>query len=281
MEAHGPHLPIGTDAFIALALSRLTAGYAGAAGREALVAPPFYWGVNGVLADFVGSFRVRPETAAMLLEDVIGSLVGFGFGEVLIISHHGDLAHNEMIRDVLLGLHGAGIAGARWLYTPFRWRMFARLGMTGQEPIWAPWTPTPGLEAFRLTGVFGVHADEYETAAMVRYFPHTVDFEALRDLPPTALTAADLPRWRKGGAEARALTPDSYFGAPTPSIPNSGAISTRRQRSWPPQFRAVVAKPARSRSPASCAVSPSASPRQATTPRTPAPPCCGSALCGG
>ncbi|HXT06063.1 MAG TPA: creatininase family protein [Roseiarcus sp.] len=216
MEAHGPHLPIGTDAFIALALSRLTAGYAGAAGREALVAPPFYWGVNGVLADFVGSFRVRPQTAAMLLEDVIGSLVGLGFGEVLIISHHGDLAHNEMIRDVLLGQHGVGV---RWLYTPFRWRMFARLGMTGQEPIWAPWTPTPGLEASRLTGVFGVHADEYETVAMVRHFPHTVDFEALRELPPTALTTADLPRWRKGGAEARALTPDGYFGAPNPIDP--------------------------------------------------------------
>ena len=216
MEAHGPHLPIGTDAFIALALSRLTARYA---GREALVAPPFYWGINGVLADFTGSFRVRPETAALLLEDVIQSLLGFGFGEVLLVSHHGDLAHNEMIRDVLVALHGAGGAGARWLYTPFRWRMFARLGMTGEEAIWVPWTPTPALEAFRLTGVFGVHADEFETAAMVRYFPETVDFEALRDLPPTALTAADLPRWRKGGAEARALTPDGYFGAPNPVDP--------------------------------------------------------------
>lgn len=220
VECHGPHLPVGTDAFIALALSRLTSAYAGRHGVEALVAPPYYWGINTVLADFAGSFRIRPETAAMLLDDVIGSLIANGFREVLVISHHGDLAHNEMIRDVLLARHGRGDTGARWLYTPFRWRMFARLGMTGAEPIWVPWQPAPALEAFRLTGVFGVHADEYETAAIMRYFPETVDYDALRGLPPTALTGDDLPAWRKGGAEARALTPQGYFGAPNPVDPD-------------------------------------------------------------
>ena len=220
MECHGPHLPIGTDAFIALAVSRATAAYAAGRGVEALVAPPYYWGINTVLAEFPGSFRIRAETAAMLLDDVIGSLIANGFREVLVVSHHGDLAHNEMIRDVLLGRHGRGDEGARWLYTPFRWRMFARLGMTGAEPIWVPWQPVPELEAFRLTGVFGVHADEYETAAIVRYHPETVDYDALRDLPPTALTRDDLPAWRRGGADAKALTPHGYFGAPNPVDPD-------------------------------------------------------------
>jgi len=64
-----------------------------------------------------------------------------------------------------------------------------------------------------------VHADEYETVAIVRYFPETVDYDALRHLPPTALTRDDLPEWRKGGAHARALTPDGYFGAPNPVDP--------------------------------------------------------------
>lgn len=219
MECHGPHLPIGTDAFIAQTLSRLTAAYASAKGKEALVAPPYSWGINSVLADFPGSFRIRPETAAMLLDDIVGSLLAQGFGQVLLVSHHGDLAHNEMIRDVLLARHARGDTGARWLYTPFRWRMFARLGMTGAEPVWVPWEPGPHLEDFRLTGTFGVHADEYETAAIVRYFPETVDYDALRHLPPTKLTRDDLPAWRKGGAHARALTPDGYFGAPNPVDP--------------------------------------------------------------
>ena len=55
--------------------------------------------------------------------------------------------------------------------------MIKRLGMTGEEPIWVRWDFTPELERFRVTGILGVHADEYETAAMVRYFPETVDYD--------------------------------------------------------------------------------------------------------
>jgi len=219
METHGPHLPIGTDAFIAMALCRATQSYAAAAGLETVIAPPYYWGINGVLGDFVGSFNIRPETAAALLTDVIESLVANGFRDIYVVSHHGDRAHNEMILAVLQKAQARGHGGARFLYAPLRWKMIERLGQTGREPVWVPWDYAPALEAFRVTGVFGLHADEYETAAMVRYFPDTVDYEALRRTPPTTLTADDLPEWRQGGESARRLTPDGYFGAPNPVDP--------------------------------------------------------------
>lgn len=220
MENHGPHLPVGTDAYIAGTLCRLTQRYASEAGIELLIAPPFYWGINKVLDTLPFSFRVRPEIAGGLLRDVIDTLVDNGLKDVLLVSHQGDLAHNKMVLAAIEDQQVRGNKGVRWLYAPARWRMFARLGLTGTEPCWVPWEPPAELESFKTTGVLGVHADEFETAAMVRFQPETVDFDVLRGLPPTNLTAQDLERWRKGGEDAKAVTPDGYFGAPNPIDPD-------------------------------------------------------------
>ncbi len=216
IEAHGPHLPTGTDVLLAMAVCRTIRRHA---ARELVIAPPFYWGVNGILGKYAGSFDIRPETAAALLTDCLDSLLATGFADIFVVSHHGDLAHNQMVLRVLDAVRARGHGGVRWLYAPARPRMIERLGQSGEEPVWVPWTPPPELTRFRVTGTLGVHADEFETAGIVRYFPETVDFEALRGLKPTALDAEGLAEWRTGDAAARRLTPDGYFGAPNPVDP--------------------------------------------------------------
>jgi creatinine amidohydrolase len=101
-----------------------------------------------------------------------------------------------------------------------RWITVDRLGLSGNEPFWVPWDRLPDLQRYKVTGVLGVHAEEYETAAMVRYFPETVDYEALATAPPTQLDRTDLDAWRQGGEAARRLTPAGYFGAPQPIDPD-------------------------------------------------------------
>ncbi len=49
---------------------------------------------------------------------------------------------------------------------------------------------------------------------MAHYFPDQVDIGLAKTLPSTDLVLDDLMVWRKGGTEARAITPSGYFGDP-------------------------------------------------------------------
>jgi creatinine amidohydrolase len=61
IECLGPHLPIGTDAFIALELCRLTSRYLAGQGREAVIAPPYYWGSTAFFRIFRAAFAFAPR----------------------------------------------------------------------------------------------------------------------------------------------------------------------------------------------------------------------------
>lgn len=216
IEEHGPHLPLATDVYGALQLCRLVQQRL-APHREAVIAPPFTWGINHVTSAFTGSFRVRRETAAMLLEDVLTSLRDDGFEAILLVNHHGDLEHNRLIAEVVRRLRGRGVTGLRWLEGR---PLVERLGEDPDDPLWALYDAPPELASLRFAPALGVHAHDLETALIGRWFPELVDWEALRDLEPTELTSADLAEWRRGGEHAARVTPDGYFGAPRPVDPD-------------------------------------------------------------
>ncbi|GAA3042720.1 creatininase family protein [Streptomyces lactacystinicus] len=218
IEQHGPHLPLGTDAYGAYQLCRLVKTELERRGEETLIAPPVHWGINQVSAGFAGTFRTRPETAAALHTDILDSLATDGFRRIHLINHQGDLAHNLMLLDVVREQHRKGRTGVVLVEPDFVADRLADAA-DGTPAALGVFAMRPLFEGLELSGELGVHAEEIEAAMMMRWFPETVDHEAMAGLKPTGLGTDDLAEWRKGGEHARRVTPQGYFGAPFPKDP--------------------------------------------------------------
>ncbi len=216
IEQHGPHLPLGTDAYGAYQLCRLVKAELEQHGVEALIAPPVFWGINQVCSSFPGTFRTRPETAVALHTDILDSLATDGFERIFVINHQGDIAHNQMLLDVVQRQHAEGHTRVVLVEPDF---IADRLGDAAQTPALGVFAMQPLFEGLELTGELGVHAEEIESALMMRWFPELVDYDAMARLKPTGLGPQDLAEWRKGGEHARQVTPQGFFGAPCPKDP--------------------------------------------------------------
>lgn len=83
VEQHGPHLPLGVDAYIceavALCVSALTA---------IPVIPPVWYGVSASHGDFAGTISLRPETMIAMMEDVLESLYVRGIRQFVLLNGH-------------------------------------------------------------------------------------------------------------------------------------------------------------------------------------------------
>ena len=84
-EQHGPHLPMGTDAFVAAAI----ANEAGSRSHT-IVAPVAPLGFSpGLHSHFAGTISLKATTYIQLVQDILGSLVNAGFEDFLLLTGHG------------------------------------------------------------------------------------------------------------------------------------------------------------------------------------------------
>jgi creatinine amidohydrolase len=217
IEEHGPHLPLAVDVYGAYLQSRRVKAELKKKKIKSLIAPPFYWGVNTSTGSFGGSFTCREETVVSVLWDAMSSLKRWGFHRIFIINHHMDGSHMKAIDKAIRKVRKEMDIEVFWLMDQFFAR---RLGFNRDEAhllfhkSLMPYEPLPLYP--------DIHAETYETSFMWYYFPRLVNLEIWETLRPTHLTFEDLHVWRRGGMDARKLTPQGYFGDPTRANPENG-----------------------------------------------------------
>lgn len=83
IEQHGPHLPLGTDAFAADALAEEVARKI----NTVLVPLPLV-GVSPYHLSWAGSLSLQPQTMIALIEDICECLLAHGVDKVLFVNWH-------------------------------------------------------------------------------------------------------------------------------------------------------------------------------------------------
>lgn len=222
IEEHGPHLPLGSDAYLPTAYLTKARSFLAEKNVPSIVVPAYYWGVNHVTGSFPGSIHVRPEIMVEVMVDVFRSLSRDGVRQVFCITGHGDADHIRAIYEgVKRGTREAGLQAFLVMPPAFA----QRLGLDPKDPhlvLTAPpqIPPKPHPD---------VHAGDMETSLLWGLYPRTVREELIPKLEPTNLDMAALAEWRKGHEHARRVTPNGYFGDPASADPERGRRQAEQQ----------------------------------------------------
>ena len=201
IEAHGPHLPLGTDVVIAEAMAEAAAARLEDAGRIPLLLPAISYTAAPFGGDFPGTLSVSGPAVATLILDLARDLTRQKIGTLAIANAHLDPAHLEALES-------------------------ARETAKGLLPIVCPDLTKKEL-ALRLTKEFqsgACHAGSYEGSVVMARRPELVREEIRTALAPNP---ASLSRAIREGARTfeDAGGPRAYFGMPAEATAEEGALT--------------------------------------------------------
>lgn len=199
-EAHGPHLPLGTDVVIAQAVAARVADRLSAAGRRAVIFPAVAYSLTDFARPFPGTVSVAAEAARAYLTEVFAALAATPFRRVGILNHHLEPAHFRLVHEAAQAARER--ADADIVVPDHRRRPFSE--QLGPEF-------THG----------GSHAGWYETSLVMAAAPGLVREDARGALPELAV---DLPGLIKAGRRdfLECGGPDAYFGNPAAATAAEG-----------------------------------------------------------
>jgi creatinine amidohydrolase len=210
LEEHGPHLPIGVDAFAARHFAEAI-GERFVADRPdwtVLLAPTLHLG--SFTFDAAGTISVRQRVVRDAVVDYGASLARAGFRYVLVSNGHGGPTHLTALEEasaIVSRRHGVMMASFsghlawRFLRGQYLEKIEAALGRTLTE-------------AERQAFAEDAHGGWWETSLMLMLRPDLVD-EGYRDLPPAryALVQRLVPNYPlRGGGQG-------YVGHPALADP--------------------------------------------------------------
>lgn len=88
-EQHGPHLPVGTDALMATAMSERIALALQQRGKPCVVAPTIAVANSVHHMSFCGSLTLKPQTYMNMLRDYCHAIAAHGFRKIVLVNGHG------------------------------------------------------------------------------------------------------------------------------------------------------------------------------------------------
>jgi creatinine amidohydrolase len=200
IEAHGPHLPLGTDILIAEAMARAGAERLSARGFEVAVLPSLPVAPAPFAAGFAGTIDIAAAAIATTVEGIARSLGSHGVRATIVANAHHDPTHVAAIRAAVTQIekeHSAVLIFPD--LTRRRW-------------------------ASRLTDEFqsgACHAGRYESSIVLAEAPERVAITTMKSLTanPRSLTVA-IQRGDRTFTEAGGV--DAYFGAPADASADEG-----------------------------------------------------------
>jgi creatinine amidohydrolase len=188
LDAHGPHLPLGTDTLL---VDRLADDLSALSG--VLRAPTVAYGVNAVTVPAApGSATLRKKTLHRLLNDLLNAWEDGGVDEFILLTTHQQDPHQEALATVVT--------------TRARVRVVDVLGVEVGD---------------LLEGQIGaMHGGEVDTSLVLHLAPELVRPGVARDNMPPRET---LRRYREGRRPRRPDGPAPVFGQPSHASAEKGA----------------------------------------------------------
>lgn len=199
VEAHGPHLPLGTDIIIAEAMARAGAELLLPQGIQPLLLPALPYAPAPYAADFPGTISIDPHAVTSTIQAIASSLSRHGIRFLALANAHFDPVQVRAVRDAVHGTE------AMVIFPDLTRRALAQ----------------------RLTAEFqsgACHAGRYETSIVMAARPELVH-ETLRTALPAnnrslvEAHAAGQTTFRAAGGA------DAYFGAPAEASATEGRES--------------------------------------------------------